>query len=119
MPKYCFYCFFFFFSSRRRHTRCRLVTGVQTCALPICRTPMQWDASPRGGFTSAAEPWLPIGDTNAVNVTKQRDDPHSMLSFYRRLIRVRGDNHAFTSGIYRTGKEAPDDCLVFDRESDG
>src|SRR3546814_3441834 len=26
---------FFFFSSRRRHTRCELVTGVQTCALPI------------------------------------------------------------------------------------
>src|SRR3546814_4477756 len=38
----CFYmsCVFlvclFFFSSRRRHTRCALVTGVQTCALPIC-----------------------------------------------------------------------------------
>src|SRR3546814_18714614 len=28
----------FFFSSRRRHTRCALVTGVQTCALPICRS---------------------------------------------------------------------------------
>src|SRR3546814_145864 len=29
-------CVCFFFSSRRRHTRCALVTGVQTCALPIC-----------------------------------------------------------------------------------
>src|SRR3546814_9109635 len=28
----------FFCSSRRRHTRCALVTGVQTCALPISRT---------------------------------------------------------------------------------
>src|SRR3546814_17219362 len=28
-------CCFLFFSSRRRHTRCALVTGVQTCALPI------------------------------------------------------------------------------------
>src|SRR3546814_955570 len=28
-------CLYFFFSSRRRHTRCALVTGVQTCALPI------------------------------------------------------------------------------------
>src|SRR3546814_4280947 len=28
--------FTFCFSSRRRHTRCALVTGVQTCALPIC-----------------------------------------------------------------------------------
>src|SRR3546814_3717723 len=30
------FVFFFFFSSRRRHTSCSLVTGVQTCALPIC-----------------------------------------------------------------------------------
>src|SRR3546814_8044537 len=30
------YIIFVFFSSRRRHTRCALVTGVQTCALPIC-----------------------------------------------------------------------------------
>src|SRR3546814_14627487 len=29
------FLFCFFFSSRRRHTRCALVTGVQTCALPI------------------------------------------------------------------------------------
>src|SRR3546814_5194454 len=32
---YVYTLFFFFFSSRRRHTRCALVTGVQTCALPI------------------------------------------------------------------------------------
>src|SRR3546814_7715039 len=31
------YGMFFFFSSRIRHTRCALVTGVQTCALPIYR----------------------------------------------------------------------------------
>src|SRR3546814_5756742 len=30
--------YLFFFSSRRRHTRCALVTGVQTCALPIWPT---------------------------------------------------------------------------------
>src|SRR3546814_9056189 len=30
-----YFSFCFFFSSRRRHTRCALVTGVQTCALPI------------------------------------------------------------------------------------
>src|SRR3546814_9361298 len=32
---FCLISCFFFFSSRRRHTRCALVTGVQTCALPI------------------------------------------------------------------------------------
>src|SRR3546814_16369126 len=35
---------FFFFSSRRRHTRCALVTGVQTCALPISKALEQGQA---------------------------------------------------------------------------
>src|SRR3546814_11188303 len=39
---------FCFFSSRRRHTRCALVTGVQTCALPICliASSTPWSLSP-------------------------------------------------------------------------
>src|SRR3546814_3552765 len=41
--------FLFFFSSRRRHTRCALVTGVQTCALPISE---QLYDRPRKGFTA-------------------------------------------------------------------
>src|SRR3546814_2945433 len=32
--------FIFFFSSRRRHTRCALLTGVQTCSLPIYDDPI-------------------------------------------------------------------------------
>src|SRR3546814_1394289 len=37
-----FLCYRFFFSSRRRHTICALVTGVQTCALPISDEPQQY-----------------------------------------------------------------------------
>src|SRR3546814_16045490 len=37
IPLFTVFCCIFFFSSRRRHTRCALVTGVQTCALPISR----------------------------------------------------------------------------------
>src|SRR3546814_6302310 len=40
-----FWLIVFFFSSRRRHTRCALVTGVQTCALPIYHAPPQPDRS--------------------------------------------------------------------------
>src|SRR3546814_8353498 len=36
----------FFFSSRRRHTRCALVTGVQTCALPILLTARELQENP-------------------------------------------------------------------------
>src|SRR3546814_6217527 len=45
--------FFFFFSSRGRHTRFALVTGVQTCALPICL--VAWAAThPRGSGEASA-----------------------------------------------------------------
>src|SRR3546814_6763329 len=40
-------CVLFFFSSRRRHTRCALVTGVQTCALPISIAKFDKQASAR------------------------------------------------------------------------
>src|SRR3546814_15542968 len=45
--------FYFFFSSRRRHTICALVTGVQTCALPISWEPLGF----RAAFTSEIEPF--------------------------------------------------------------
>src|SRR3546814_14762488 len=48
-----FFVFLFFFSSRRRHTRCALVTGVQTCALPIWPQPVRCGG---GGGTHATAP---------------------------------------------------------------
>src|SRR3546814_3094002 len=56
----------FFFSSRRRHTRCALVTGVQTCALPIYRwTGLGWTTptqSSQAGVISHGNggPWLDV-----------------------------------------------------------
>src|SRR3546814_6270549 len=49
-------CFcIFFFSSRRRHTRCALVTGVQTCALPIFKAANRKALIP---FVTAGDPSL-------------------------------------------------------------
>src|SRR3546814_16314250 len=48
---------FFFFSSRRRHTRCALVTGVQTCALPIYNLPRKaLRAQPRASHEQVQHP---------------------------------------------------------------
>src|SRR3546814_7511549 len=52
----------FFFSSRRRHTRCALVTGVQTCALPICRTTGIPCAMAENCRAKAARDILPVAD---------------------------------------------------------
>src|SRR3546814_11752475 len=47
---------FFFFSSRRRHTRCALVTGVQTCALPIYVPPADVSNN-EGSMFKPGEAW--------------------------------------------------------------
>src|SRR3546814_8533469 len=51
-------CGLFFFSSRRRHTRCALVTGVQTCSLPILarRIALGGRARPHGRTQAASRP---------------------------------------------------------------
>jgi alpha-glucosidase len=54
----------------------------------VYRHPMQWDASPAGGFTTGT-PWLTPVDPGERNVETQRGDPGSLLEHYRRLIAER------------------------------
>ncbi len=61
------------------------------------RTPMPWDSSPLGGFTSG-EPWLPLGDHTEVNVASLEQDSCSILHLYRKLIALRGSHPVLVSG---------------------
>lgn len=64
------------------------------------RTPMQWDSSENAGFTQG-QPWLPLEDNfKEVNVEKQKTDPDSFLSLYKRLIALRNDNKVLQVGDY-------------------
>jgi alpha-glucosidase len=64
------------------------------------RTPMQWSAGPRAGFTTG-EPWLPIADDyREVNVERQRDDPASKLTLCHRLIALRRGEAALEVGRF-------------------
>jgi alpha-glucosidase len=80
------------------------------------RTPMQWDATRNGGFTTG-DPWLPVNpETASVNVASQRGDPDSMLGLYRSLIRIRRDSPALRRGPYRSVAGVPDDVFAYVRE---
>src|SRR3546814_4635995 len=60
----------FFFSSRRRHTRCALVTGVQTCALPISGTCLQRGQRhrPPGGVPGGVLPGGPLLGSSLLGI---------------------------------------------------
>jgi len=65
------------------------------------RTPMQWSADRHAGF-STHRPWHPLkASYHEVNVARQTDDPTSLLSTYRRLIRLRSEHPALSTGSTR------------------
>ncbi|WP_371819214.1 alpha-glucosidase [Exiguobacterium sp. s28] len=75
------------------------------------RTPIQWDASPNAGF-STTKPWMPIHEEyETLNVDAQSKDAHSILSFYKAMIRLRRAEETFTYGSYRD--LLPDHLQVF------
>ena len=64
------------------------------------RAPMQWTDERHAGFTSG-EPWMPVNDNyHRVNARRQRDDPASVYSFYRKLIRLRHQESVLTDGEF-------------------
>jgi len=80
------------------------------------RTPLPWDASPAGGFTSGT-PWLPLGSANrARNAEAQAKEPQSLLQLTRQLIALRRAHAPLRHGNFRL-IHAGEQLLVFERES--
>jgi alpha-glucosidase len=62
------------------------------------RTPMPWDASPLGGFTTG-KPWLPLGSQHdQCNVESLKKDATSIYALYRKLLRLRHDHPVLANG---------------------
>ena len=81
------------------------------------RAPIPWSVGPGGGFTTGT-PWLPMGDTDAINVEAQLNDPRSMLTLHRRLLAMRRGEPALAVGRWIPG--TPDDAVLsYGREVEG
>lgn len=81
------------------------------------RTPMPWDASPTGGFTTGT-PWLPLIDPAERNVAAQLADPGSLLTLYRRLIAARQGCEPLRRGTQRSIFGVAPAVLAWLRETD-
>lgn len=86
---------------------------------PDIRRPMQWGPGPHAGFSNG-EPWRePWPESETVNVALQDAAPDSLLSHYRRLIRLRQDDDALRAGGLRRVDTMRDDVLAFVRTDPG
>ncbi len=76
---------------------------------------MPWDDGLQAGFTSG-KPWLPLSrDWRQTNVAREQHDPDSLLSLYKRLIRLKKGSQALTAGAYQPVDAGPEDCLLYQR----
>lgn len=83
------------------------------------RTPMQWDTSPHGGFTTA-EPWMSVNPNyTRINAAAQVDDPDSVFSHYRRLIALRKQYDAIAYGDFAPLDETHPSVLAYTRRFHG
>ena len=77
-----------------------VLVALRAMSRDNARTPMQWDASPGAGF-STGTPWIPVNaNSPQINVEAEKDDPDSVLSFYRDLIRLRHEEPAVAHGDF-------------------
>ena len=81
-----------------------------------CRVPIPWSGdAPPFGFSTNADTWLPMpADWEALTVEKQRADPDSTLSFYRRALELRRERTEFDGGEFEWLAATPE-LLIFER----
>jgi alpha-glucosidase len=89
----------------------------QTLSRDGARTPMPWTPeAPNFGFSSAADPWLPLGNGHGrLAVATQEEDPGSVLNFTRKVLRFRAAHLALRHGAMEL-IEAGEQCVVFERK---
>ncbi|KAF5623198.1 trehalose-6-phosphate hydrolase [Fusarium sp. NRRL 52700] len=85
------------------------------------RTPMQWDASPNAGFTTAdANPWMRVNDNyKEINAASQTSDPKSVYSCYRKVLQRRKEFlDIFVYGNFQLVDESNSKVFAYSRRAD-
>lgn len=83
------------------------------------RTPIQWNKSAQGGFTTGT-PWLPVNPNyKDINAEDEVKDPDSVFNFYRQMIALRRETPALVEGQYRDLNAEGDAVYAYTRSLDG
>jgi oligo-1,6-glucosidase len=93
--------------------------GLAAMSRDNARTPVQWDATDSGGFTTGT-PWIGVNpNADRINAATQYDDPASVFSHHRALIRLRHDLPVVAHGSFRRVEAGDPAIFAFEREFDG
>ena len=82
-----------------------------------CRSLMQWNSDQNAGFSTQV-PWLPVHQNyHWRNVDKQEKDENSILSFYKKLLKLRKTNPVLQNGMYIPLTYDPQKLLAYIRQN--
>ncbi|POR36682.1 Alpha-glucosidase [Tolypocladium paradoxum] len=102
-------------------TKAKLKAEYQRKSRDNARTPMQWDASPHAGFTTASggAPWMRVNDNYAqVNAAAQTPDPRSVYHTWRRVLEQRSARKdVFVYGDFELLDEQNDKVFAYQRKA--
>lgn len=83
------------------------------------RTPMQWNSSENGGFTTGT-PWIEVNKNySKINVEKELTDDLSVLNFYKKMIELRHSTPALIYGEFALATKKITDVLAYYRIGEG
>ena len=88
------------FVSSGKKTPEQMLACISSKGRDNARTPMQWDSSQYAGFSSK-EPWIGVNENyKKINASEQEKRENSVLSFYKKIIRLRKENEIMVFGSY-------------------
>ncbi|MFV0636943.1 alpha,alpha-phosphotrehalase [Mitsuokella sp. WILCCON 0060] len=89
---------------------------ITACSRDNSRTPMQWTAGEKAGFTTGT-PWLGLNKNHeTINAEQESADGNSILSFYKELIRLRKEMPLIAEGTIHFLERENDDVLAYERQ---
>jgi glycosidase len=78
------------------------LANIRKISRDNARTPMQWDDSSNGGFTTAVKPWLLVNPNfKEVNAKQSLADPNSIYRYYRRMVELRKKTPVLVYGDFK------------------
>lgn len=100
------------------YTHEEMMKIISTKGRDNARTPMQWDDSANGGFTTGT-PWFTVNPNyTEINVKAQINDPESIFSYYKKLIQLRRENDIIVYGTYELLEPDHEELYIYKRKLD-
>lgn len=92
-----------------------IIKILQSKSRDNARTPMQWDSSKNGGFTTG-EPWISVNPNyKEINVEKALNDKNSIFYHYKELIKLRKEYNVISHGNFIPLYEEDDQIFAYIR----